>query len=301
MKTSTKIWLVVAACLVLLGIGVFTAAVAAMDFDLTNLSDHKFEGKTYEVEGDFENITVDTTISAVTFMPSTDGKCRVVCAEMPKITHSVSVKDSTLVIETKDSRKWYDYIGFFIGDMQMTVYLPQNEFKSLIMKTDTGDIDIPENFSFENASIESDTANIDFLADASMDVKLSTDTGDITVKSVVSDGDVYLETDTGKITLADVKCNKLTAESDTGKISLIGTVAKDSFSIENNTGGVRFEKCDAGEIFVETDTGSVTGTLLSDKVFITETSTGNISVPKTTSGGRCEITTATGNIKIEIE
>lgn len=301
MKTSTKIWLVLAALLVLLGIGVFMAAVAAMDFDLTNLSTHKFERKTYEVEGDFENITVDTTISAVTFMPSTDGKCRVGCDEMPKITHSVSVKDSTLVIETKDSRKWYDYIGFFIGDMRMTVYLPQNEFKSLIMKTDTGDIDIPENFSFENVSIESDTADIDFLADASSDLKLSTDTGEITVKSVVSDGDIYLETDTGEITLADVKCNKLTAESNTGKISLTNTVAKNSFSIENNTGGVRFEKCDAGEIFVETDTGSVTGTLLSDKVFITETSTGNIDVPKTTSGGRCEITTSTGNIKIEIE
>ena len=234
-------------------------------------------------------------------MPSTDGKCRVVCAEMPKITHSVSVKDSTLVIETKDSRKWYDYIGFFIGDMRMTVYLPQNEFKSLLMKTDTGDIEIPENFSFENVNIESDTADIDFLADASMDVKLSTDTGDVTVNSVFSNGDIYVDTDTGDITLTDIKCNKLTAESDTGKISMNSAVAKDSFSIENNTGDVVFEKCDAQKMFVETDTGDVKGTLLSDKVFITETSTGNVNVPKTTSGGRCEITTSTGNIKIEIE
>ncbi len=301
MRKTTKIWLVVAACLVLLGAVIFTAAVIALDFDLTNLSTHKFEGKTYKVDGDFENITVDTTISAVTFMPSVDGKCRVVCAEMPKITHSVSVKDSTLVIETKDSSKWYDYIGFFIGDMRMTVYLPQNEFKSLVMKTDTGDVDIPANFSFENANIESDTADIDFLADALVDVKLSTDTGDITVNSVLSDGDIYVETDTGKITLTDVKCNKLSAESDTGKISLSNTIAKDSFSIENNTGDVRFEKSDAQKIFVETDTGNVTGTLLSDKVFITETSTGDVSVPKTTTGGRCEITTSTGNIKIEIE
>ncbi len=301
MRKTTKIWLVVAACLVLLGVVVFGAAVAALDFDFSKINTNNYQTNTYEINGNFENIAIDVTTTDIVFAPSNDGKCRVVCYEMQKINHSAAIKNATLVIETKDSRKWYDYIGFFIGDMRMTVYLPQNEFKSLLIKTDTGDIDIPENFAFENVNIESDTADIDFLADASMDVKLSTDTGDITVNSVFSDGDIYLETDTGDITITDVKCNKFSAESDTGKISLSSTVAKDSLSIENGTGDVVFKKSDAQKIFVETDTGDVTGTLLSDKVFITETSTGNINVPKTVSGGRCEITTATGNIKIEIE
>ena len=38
-----------------------------------------------------------------------------------------------------------------------------------------------------------------------------------------------------------------------------------------------------------------------DKVFITDTSTGNISVPKTITGGKCEITTSTGDIRISIK
>ena len=43
---------------------------------------------------------------------------------------------------------------------------------------------------------------------------------------------------------------------------------------------MRFENSDAAQISIKTSTGDVTGTLLSEKVFITETSTGNISVPK---------------------
>ena len=52
---------------------------------------------------------------------------------------------------------------------------------------------------------------------------------------------------------------------------------------------------------VNTSTGDVNGTLLSEKIFITDTSTGRVSVPKTTSGGKCEITTSTGDINIGIK
>lgn len=67
-----------------------------------------------------------------------------------------------------------------------------------------------------------------------------------------------------------------------------------------STGYVRFDKCGAAELYVETDTGDVTGSLLSDKVFITDTDAGDVDVPKTASGGRCEIRTDTGDIKIEV-
>ncbi len=91
-----------------------------------------------------------------------------------------------------------------------------------------------------------------------------------------------------------------TAESDTGTIFLKNVVAEGRFSIENGTGNVKFEKSDAAQISVKTSTGDVTGTLLSEKVFITETSTGNVRVPKTITGGKCAITTSTGNIEINI-
>ena len=51
----------------------------------------------------------------------------------------------------------------------------------------------------------------------------------------------------------------------------------------------------------DTDTGDVKGSLLSEKIFIPTTDTGDVDVPKTVTGGRCEITTDTGDIKITVK
>ena len=64
---------------------------------------------------------------------------------------------------------------------------------------------------------------------------------------------------------------------------------------------MKFDGCDAGELLVHTDTGDVSGSLLSEKIFIVRTDTGKISVPASVSGGRCEITTDTGDIKINLQ
>ena len=84
-------------------------------------------------------------------------------------------------------------------------------------------------------------------------------------------------------------------------MTLENVVASEKFSIKRDTGDVRFEDADAAEIEVETDTGSVSGSLRSEKIIFATSDTGKIDVPKNTTGGRCEITTNTGNIKIEIK
>ena len=54
------------------------------------------------------------------------------------------------------------------------------------------------------------------------------------------------------------------------------------------------------ELKIITSTGDIEGTLLSDKVFIVKSSTGDIHVPSSITGGRCEITTSTGNIEVRV-
>ena len=78
-------------------------------------------------------------------------------------------------------------------------------------------------------------------------------------------------------------------------------VATETFTIERSTGDVRFEGSDAAQLFVETDTGDVEGSLLSDKVFLVTTDTGEKDVPNSITGGRCEITTDTGDVRITIQ
>ena len=48
------------------------------------------------------------------------------------------------------------------------------------------------------------------------------------------------------------------------------------------------------------NSGNVTGTLLTDKIFLAQSDTGRVDLPKTVGGGKCEITTDTGNIEISV-
>ena len=47
--------------------------------------------------------------------------------------------------------------------------------------------------------------------------------------------------------------------------------------------------------------GDVVGTLLTAKIFIPSSSSGDVEVPKTVTGGRCEIVTDTGDIRISLK
>lgn len=319
MSSTTRAWLMTAAFLAALGLIIFTGSMAAYGWDFTRLSAMKYETNTYGVSGDFDRIAINTDTDQIEFVPSNGEGCSVICFEAEKVKHSAAVRNGTLVIDKADTRKWYDRIGIFFGNPKITVVLPRDEYASLSIETNTGDITIPEDFTFENLTIHGDTADVDCSAAVSnvMEIelstgdvkangasanriKLSTKTGGIRVYSTASAGIIDIETDTGDVKLTDVACENLTAESDTGTISLKNVVAAGSFSIESDTGDVRLENSDAAQISIETDTGDVTGTLLSEKVFIVGSSTGRVNVPKTITGGKCEITTSTGDIRIDI-
>lgn len=319
MSGTTKPWLIIAASLTALGLILFAGSMTAYGWDFSRLSTVKYETNTYEVRGSFDHIAIEADTAKIELAPSPDGTCRVVCFEAEKVKHTAGVQNGTLMIGALDTRKWYDHIGIFFGSPKVTVYLPRSEYASLSIGTDTGDIAIPKDFAFEDLSIKSDTADVDCSASVSnvmeialstgdmkidgasaQRIRLSTKTGGIRMDSLSSAGSIDIETDTGDVRLADVTCENLTVESDTGTISLKNVVADGSFSIESDTGDVRLENSDAAQLSIETDTGDVTGTLLSEKVFIADTSTSRVSVPKTVTGGRCEITTSTGDIRIDI-
>ena len=302
MRNTAKLWLAAGAFLMLLGGVLFVGAMAASDWDLTGLGAARYETNTYEPGEAFDNISIGVETAEIVFAPSGDGRCRIVCYEAANMRHSAAVRNGTLVIGTVDTRKWYDYIGIFhiYEQPTMTVYLPQKAYASLKIAASTGDVAIPADFSFEALEISSSTGDVTVDAPSAGTLRLATATGRISVNSMDSEGDLELKTSTGTIKLTDVTCAGLSAESSTGTITLNNVTAAGAFRIRNSTGGVRFENSDAARISVRTSTGSVTGTLRSEKVFITETSTGKIDVPKTLAGGSCEITTSTGSIRIAL-
>jgi len=319
MDKKMKIWLIVAASLVLVGAIIFGGVMTVLKWDFTKLSTYKYETNEHTLQEKFQNIQIVTDTADIVFLPTEKNNASVICYEQENVHHSVGVADGTLVIEVADSRKWYEYIGINFGAPKITVYLPQGQYASLSIKSSTGDVVIPKEFAFESMDISESTGDVTNYASTSLFTKIKTSTGSIrvenasvgmldlsvstgsvTVSNVTCAGDVKIQVSTGKANLTDIRCKNLISGGNTGDITLKNVIATEKFSIERSTGDVKFDGCDAAEIFVRTDTGDVTGSLLSEKHFFAETDTGRVDVPKCTTGGRCEIQTDTGNIKITI-
>lgn len=319
MNRGMRIWLLAATFLVVAGLVLFAVAMGSNNWDFAKLSTSEYETNTYELRQSFSSISIDTDTADIVFAVSKDGKAHVECYEDAKAKHSVTVEGDTLVIGMINEKSWYDYVGVNFETPKITVYLPGEAYGALSVREDTGDITVPESFGFEEADLSLSTGDVRFGASVSRVLKIRTSTGHITVEGAsmgeldltastgritVTDvdcqGDVTLNVSTGKNILENVTCQNLNSEGDTGDLVLTNVMAAGKLSVTRSTGDVRFEASDAAEIFVETDTGDVTGTILSPKVFLTETDTGSIRVPQSTTGGKCQITTDTGSIKLDI-
>lgn len=318
MKTI-KFWFLTATSLIILGVMLFCFSACSTDWNFRKLFRQEYDTKTHEITQEFNSFSIDTDTADIFFALSDDEKCKVECFEKKKVTHSVSVQDNKLTVKTVDERKWYDRIFDFSKD-KITVYLPQIEYANLSIETDTGDVVLPENFKFENIDVNGSTGDVTIQSSAVEQINVNVSTGDIQLKHItaksmtlsVSTGDIFLQSvaivntltvksSTGDARLIDLTCNAFSFDGSTGKVELKNVVATQSFNINNKTGNVTFESCDAGEISVTTSTGDITGSLLSEKIFIVDSGTGRIDVPKTITGGKCELTASTGNIIIQIQ
>ena len=315
MSKSTLIWLIVATALVLLGGIIFCTVMMNYGWSF-----EKYTTNTYTIDDGFGDISVNTTTADVDFRMSEDGECKIVCYEREKVKHSVKVTNGVLNITEQDGRAWYDYISIFSFETQkITVYLPSSGYCNLKVNVSTGNVDVAKDFRFENINIEGSTGDTKCAASALAEVKLkrstgniyfdgfsansidiSTSTGDVFVSSVGCAGELKVGVSTGNIRMKDLWCGKLTTNGSTGDVDLDNVISRDTFNIKTGTGNVIMKASNAYELFIETSTGDVYGSLLSEKVFLVETGTGDKDLPKTASGGRCVVTTGTGNVKFEI-
>lgn len=315
--TKFKKAFILASIFILIGIGLFITVMTINNWDFTKI--HSYTTTTHEVNENFNSISIDTSTADILFVPSDDGKNKIVCYEKENFNFAISIENDVLTIKNVDNRKWYDYI-LNVGTDKLTIYLSQNDYSSLLINTHTSKIEIPNNFNFTNVDITTSTGIVKCNASALEQIKIKTTTGNIQVENVTAEeidlsvstgkinitkstckGTLSVNVSTGKTYLTDVTCKTFNSKGSTGDAILKNVIVEKTLTIKRSTGDVKFDSCDANEIFVNTNTGNVTGTLLSEKTFIPKSDTGYISVPKTNNGGICEITTSTGDIKISIK
>ncbi len=314
---KSKTLMIVAAALVVVGLLTCGISFAALDFDPTRLSSSSFETNEYSLTEDFQNINITIDSAKVELVPSETGECLIECRESKDEPYDVEVNGATLVITQQRNRSFN--IGLITEKPKITLHLPKDTYSSLTLGTDSGDVVISDGFTFSSVDVNVDLGSVYCSADVSGmlsvetdaggisvndvsagAIKLSTDIGDIAVASAECAGSLEISSDTGKVTLKDVTCENFTSSGDTGSLIMTNAVASGRFDLKRETGDIWFNGCDAAEIYAKTDTGSVTGMFFSDKVFLASSEVGSINVPKTITGGRCEIITDTGDIDLVI-
>ena len=319
MKNGKRI-LSIALALIVIGAAVCVFAHRVLGFDFGDSGTAEYVTRTYDVTENFRSISIEGDTEKIAFVLSGDGKCSVVCREEENWPHEVRVEGDTLMVSRKAENKWHFVnIGIITESPSITVYLPEKEYKALDIDSDTSDVDIPKDFFFGSISVIGNTGDVSCLASAASEIYIKTDTGDISLYDLsaggmrlVSDtgnveltnseikGDIDIREGTGRVTLVKVNCENLNSEGDTGKLFMTDVIASGVFKLDRTTGDISLDRCDAESIYIETDTGDVSGLLLSDKIFLTDTDTGKVKVPKSVSGGRCEIETDTGDISMEV-
>lgn len=300
MKKSSRKWLITAITFLLIGSIIFATVMTILKWDFLKLSTNKFETNVYEITEQVNSITIETDTADISFMLAQDGKCKVDCFEEEKSKHLVNVQNNTLFISVDNQKSWFDNISVNFISPKVTIYLPQAEYDELSIKASTSDIEISKDVSFKSIDVSVSTGDVKCYTSTNELIKIKTTTGDICIKDVTSK-QIELNVSTGDVEVIDVTCENFSSTGDTGDITLKNLIATQKFSIKRNTGDVSLVYCDASEIYIKTSTGDVKGTVLSGKNFIANSSTGDIRVPNTTNSGKCEITTSTGDIKIQLK
>ncbi len=306
--------------LIILGILFCVVALTTVGFDIRRFNTGNYVTNVYEVEGEIRSITVNGDTEKILFLPTDDGGCRVVCREEEKKPHTVRVDGENLTVEKPDRKNihFFDF-SFLTEEPSVTVFLPETAYETLTVDTNTGNVGIPADFSFDRINMTLSTGDVNCQASVAdiMSIQTSTgqihltdlnagriqartSTGGIRVANVTCEKDLEVHVSTGGTTLENVACESFTSTGSTGSLTMKNVIASGTFLLERSTGSILFDSCDAGSIIARTSTGSVTGTLQTDKVFNARSSTGSVDVPGTAAGGRCEISTQTGRIRISI-
>lgn len=300
MNKITKILIIVASSLIVLGGIVFTLVMSSLAWDFSKLNTLKYAINVHEIEQEFDSIFIETDTADVKFILSTDGKNKVECFEQEKLNHKVSVVDGVLTVKINDERSWFEHVTLFGKKTHVNVYLSSEQLDNVTVKASTADVEIGKEFSLNNLDVSVSTGDVTCKASVSQLLKVKVSTGDIDLFDLNANK-IELRASTGDMELDNVDCKNLTTEADTGDISLTNVIASQSLNIKRSTGDVEFNGVDSLSINVETSTGDVEGTLLSGKIFDCDSSSGKVQVPNSTDGGICKVRTSTGRIKLFVQ
>lgn len=258
-----------------------------------------FETKSFDINERFSDIEIEDVECGIKIQRSPDNRCRVICPMRAdgSVYRTAEVNSGVLRIERHDKGKLFSFFSLPSADIE--VYLPEGEYGKLTAYSTSGKITVDEGLCFESVRLESVSGSIETYSDVKDELRAESTSGRVTVENA-SPEKLTAKSKSGRVALSHIRSDDISVSSVSGKIELTDVIAAFSLYAENVSGGAELDGCDADKIKIESTSGSVKGTLLSDKIFTARSASGSVDVPRSASGGECEISTTSGSIRIEI-
>lgn len=227
--------------------------------------------KEYTISENFENIEVYGQSDRVKIGLSKDNNTYISCRKSDK----VKLSGNTLVV--KEEREFFKIINFNNPDTK--IYLPEKDYKKLLIDTVSSSIELDDELSFENVQIKSVS-------------------GSIKSNILVQDTATFSST-SGSLNIQDLDCDSVGISTISGSIKLDNIICNTSMIIETTSGSLNFDKVDSPSIEISSVSGSINGKILSSKQYTVSTVSGSISVPQNKGDETCVIETVSGSINIK--
>lgn len=254
----------------------------------------------YYFDNNYSDIKIQGSDFDIKIYLSITEENKVECIENKKINFDVQIINNKLTIKQIDNRNIFDSL-FNFGNLEIQLHLSNETINKLFIDNNTGDITIGKSLVFNDIEINSSTSDVYIESKDvnNIDVKLST--GSTIIKNCFVNKNIIVESSTGNIELENVNCEKLDITVSTGDVILTNVLVANDFNMNGSTSDLTFTDFDASNIYINVSTGDVNGTILTSKIFMPNSSAGDVDVPETTTGGICKIETSTGNIRIKIK
>ncbi len=320
MKTK-KILIIISLTLIIIGMLISLITFKLSDFSIDDFYSLTYVTNEYNELGDFENIKIDSNFNVHIMTSNEIFSPKIVCDESEELYNEVFVDSNNLIIKQKDKRKTpFDFIGIYGKEIKIDIYLPiYSEYKNINVNSTSGNITVTRNLTFTKADIKTSSGTVTFNAYVKNDIDINTLSGsiymtdtkaqniDVSATSseiLLSDITAYERLDaqsvSGDIVTNNCKSSYSHISTTSGDIELINYIVENDVGFETTSGDIELDDCDAKNLDISTTSGDVSGTLISEKIFSTSTTSGDINIPQSIEGGMCKVETTSGDINIDI-
>jgi DUF4097 and DUF4098 domain-containing protein YvlB len=296
MQTWKKVVLIIVIALV--GAVLLSAAIAALvGFDLATLFNDATVTSDHQITQEFDSIFIQTTNADIVLLPSQDGECRVECVERETRPHAVTVKDGTLHIEVQPEIKF----GFFTAQTSVTVYLPDRLYDKVELDTVSSSIISEQRLKVDYLMAETVSGDLSVKQLDARTATIQTVSGGMSLSNLNVTEHLSLTTTSGDFWAEYLHCDTLSIQSTSSNCEMIDVYVAGLWEMESVSGDIFFVHSDAASLSISSVSGNVQGSLLTQKTFDVQSTSGSIRVPKEQSGGDCRIETVSGNVYITYE